>query len=790
MNEVFKKRSLFFLFAIFLVIGVVGTAWILESPAREELFGDTGKITDLLNGGITSWSPNYMLGCSMVVHLSTALAVALASFFFTLLGPLLGIFAAFKLLIILFVIASCYTMFLFVKKLTGNTLMASVAALMMVALPSLNVTIGIYEHWTIGLCFVFVPLILRGLLTVAEKNSPREIVVLGLAAAAVSLSYIKIAVVISPVLLLWILEMMRLHPKKRVSILLRYGMSAAIAFFTSILILLPALREFGFAAGLLLDPLEAWQHHYAFKSALQWVDLWGFFMNGAGPDITCDASMFAIGFIPLLVISLGLGLTSLQEWRHTAIGRWFLILVACWLVSINLAAGLDGIFLGHWNLLKISKFMFDLSIPLLWLALSWLVWMVFQTAHQLIGGTWKGALAITLVFLFFPLFRLVQVLPLFKDIRAVECFWSIGGFCTLAAAVGMVIVPIFTQLIPKRFFKTALVIAGFLFFAELYPIHSAYWTRGLPSEIFTQYDQALTFLKTAPLPGRVHPLCTRYFYLTIPEETGHGLSTETLLRHFQLKWVRYFENAGNANVDTLKSYLNLAGVSYIFIDKEDPLIPKQTQNFYRSCYPLVFENQFFVILENQNSLYPAFLARNFVALPPQSYSMAAAAFQLAPMNLLTVELPQVDQGMLGFAGMSKGNNQIELVPAYREHAGAPFLRVPLVAPRLDNYNQMIYHVPPTVSGWLTLTEAYHPDWRATIDGERAPTYRAETALLSVYIPIGSSEIIFKFVPPFWYSLTLYMGILSWILALGAFFFLSSRWASPAWKLWWLGQQEE
>jgi hypothetical protein len=510
-------------------------------------------------------------------------------------------------------------------------------------------------------------------------------------------------------------------------------------------------------------------------------------MNGAGPDVTSDASMFVIGFIPLLALSLGLGLASLQKWRQTSLGRWFLILVACWLVSMSFAAGPDGIFLGHWNLLKISQSMSNLSIPLLWLALSWLVWMVFQTAHQLIGGSWKGALAITLIFLFLPLFRIVEVLPLFKDIRAVECFWSIGGFCTLAAAAGMVSVPIFTELLPKRFFKTALVVGSLLFFVELYPIHSAYWTRGLASELFTQYDQALTFLKTAPLPGRVHPLCTRYFYLTIPEETGHGLTTETLLRHFELKWVRYFENAGMASGDTLKSYLNLAGASYIFIDKEDPLIPKQTQNFYRSCYPVVFENQFFVILENQASLYPAFLARNFVALPPQSYVMAPAAFQLAPMNLLTVEMAQVDQGMLGFAGMSKGNSQLELLPAYREHGGAPFLRVPLTTSRLDNYNQMTYHVPPTVSGWLTVTEAYHQDWRATIDGEPVPTYRAETALLSVYIPIGSTEIIFKFVPPFWYSLTLYIGILSWVITLGAFLFLSTRWSPPAWKEWWKGK---
>lgn len=235
----------------------------------------------------------------------------------------------------------------------------------------------------------------------------------------------------------------------------------------------------------------------------------------------------------------------------------------------------------------------------------------------------------------------------------------------------------------------------------------------------------------------------------------------------------------------MRNYLNLTGTSYIFIDKEDPLLPKQAQDFYRSCYPIVFENQFFLILENQASLYPAFLARNFVVLPPKSYTMATGALQLAPLNLVTVEMPQIDQGLLGFAGKANGANQIELLPTYRDHGGVPFLRVPLTAPRTEHYNQMTYHVPSSASGWLTITEAYHPDWQATIDGEKIPVYCAETALLSVYVPIGSSEIIFKFVPPFWYSLTLFLGILSWVVFLGAFLFLSSKWAPPAWREWWI-----
>ena len=283
----------------------------------------------------------------------------------------------------------------------------------------------------------------------------------------------------------------------------------------------------------------------------------------------------------------------------------------------------------------------------------------------------------------------------------------------------------------------------------------------------------------------MHPLCSRYFYLTIPQKTGHSLSTEALLRHFELKWVRHFEAAGAANMDAMKSYLNLAGVSYIFIDKEDPLTPKQAQDVYRTVFPVVFENRSIVILSNEASLYPAFLARNFVTLPLESYQQAPMALQLARMNLLGVELAQSDQRQTGFAGRATGNNQVELLPQYQGRVGAPFQRVASVGNRADDYGKMTYRLPPNVSGWLTVTEAFHPDWTATIDGQPADIHRA-AALLSVYVPLGSQEIIFQFIQPAWYALLFYLGCFFWLIALGAFLFFASRWARPEWKKLWDG----
>jgi hypothetical protein len=729
-----------------------------------------------------------MLGHSGLLLDAFAVAFSLSKMAHLLLAWLIGAFAAQKILILTFLPASGFAMWFFARTLGASRSLSAWISLVYITLPSFHVAVGIYEHWTVGLCFVFTPLILRGIVTVAEKGSPREIVGLGLAAAALALSYTKIAVVMSPMLLLWTLEVLRINRTNIRRALMGYGFSILVAVAAAVMILLPASREFSFAAGFLFDPLDGWKHHYAFKTPLLWIDLWGFLTKG-NPELMGDAQMFQIGLIPLLALSLALSLSSLAEWRTSKLGRWFLTLSGCWLLSIWFASGPDGILLGHINVLKTSQGLPDTSIPILWLSVIWIGWLIYKTASQLLPNHKLVSALITVIVLVVPVFKIAEFLPLFGDIRAPESFWSVGGFCCLSAAVGMAFWMLFTEVINGGWRKPVAVLVGLFMLVELYPIHSAYWTRGMDRQLFTEYDQAAAFLKTAPIEGRVHPLSGRYFYLTLPEKSGRAIDSESLLRHFQLKWVRHLEAAGNASGDGIKIYDDLAGVAYILLDKKDPFTPKQIQDFYRSIYPVAFENNYFAVLANPATLYPAFLAHDFVALPMESYAMAPAALQLMPRNLVTVEMAGVDQSLPGFSGLAKGTNQIELLPQYQGKGGQSFARVPLTGNRMDDYQRMTYQLPPTVSGWLVVTEAYHPDWTVTIDGRHAEVHRAEAALLSTYVPLGSHEVVFQFKAPAWYSLCLTLGTLSWIVALAALLYLPSKWAPANWRAWWLGDKD-
>ena len=46
--------------------------------------------------------------------------------------------------------------------------------------------------------------------------------------------------------------------------------------------------------------------------------------------------------------------------------------------------------------------------------------------------------------------------------------------------------------------------------------------------------------------------------------------------------------------------------------------------------------------------------------------------------------------------------------------------------------------------YVLVSENWYPDWHATVDGESAPTFRADMTLLSVPVPAGASVVELRF----------------------------------------------
>lgn len=158
--------SVFFVFIL--------SMWFLQTPSKEELYGDTGKVWDFLSAPLKGWSPYYMLGLSSLLYNAYGAPYVLSEFANTILSPFLSCFLIEKLLILSFLPLSALAMWFFVRKLGCDKPLSAWISLFYIILPSFHVAVGIYEHWPIGLCYVFTPVFLRGILAIAENSPPRN----------------------------------------------------------------------------------------------------------------------------------------------------------------------------------------------------------------------------------------------------------------------------------------------------------------------------------------------------------------------------------------------------------------------------------------------------------------------------------------------------------------------------------------------------------------------------------------------------------------------------------------
>ncbi len=68
--------------------------------------------------------------------------------------------------------------------------------------------------------------------------------------------------------------------------------------------------------------------------------------------------------------------------------------------------------------------------------------------------------------------------------------------------------------------------------------------------------------------------------------------------------------------------------------------------------------------------------------------------------------------------------------------------------RIVQRRPMYVEVEVTTTGpcYLVLTDSYHPDWRATVNGREAPVIRANQMFRAVAIPPGTHRVVFRYRP--------------------------------------------
>ncbi len=91
--------------------------------------------------------------------------------------------------------------------------------------------------------------------------------------------------------------------------------------------------------------------------------------------------------------------------------------------------------------------------------------------------------------------------------------------------------------------------------------------------------------------------------------------------------------------------------------------------------------------------------------------------------------------------------------------------------RLVTYNatKAVVQVRSASAGMLVFSEMYYPDWRAYVDGQRVPVYRADGVLRAVPVPAGDHrvEMVYR---PRWFYVGTAISLLTGILVLAGIFF--------------------
>jgi hypothetical protein len=742
----------------------IGSIWGFKDPTDQELFANVAKAIDF-HPWSGWWSSMFLGGASQAPGLTTTFLYLILKLFILPFGLIAGA----KLATLTAIFFGGLGVASLLKRWSGDEMASWLGGVAYILGPQMALRAAGNEHLPVVLAMVFAPWILWALILLRENPSWRNALILALLGAGMSLTFTKLAVAFAPLAAFFLIYLLLTHQELRPGFLRGLLRSLAIYVPLAVIPLLPTLREMQWLALFQFDPFAAWQQNFSFKSVLSWLDRGNALQQGMPVGYLADQGGFYVGIVALVV-----GL--LAWWRASRITpedrfsnlltplklTFGMLLFLSWM-----SAGPRCLAQGLLEFLKSGTGAPDFTIPIFWITavsqgvLLWVLWPDHSRRN------WGRILALA-IYLLVPAFRIYEILPFAHDIRAPWSIWQVGGSLAVALLFGLGTSLLIESLKSKErgasFVKILVVI---LLVADYSVYLVRYSTGALPAGTYQAFEQIAASLKSAPNTGTIYPLSGRYFYLLLPSLTGKPIEQEAFNSYFGLVWRRPLQNATMSSQEGIRAGLSLMGCSYIFIDKLDPNTPPDLQKVLRGIFPVLFENQFFVVLANTTSLYPAFLAHDFVVLPHKSYALAPAVIQLLPKNLITVETSFIDQSIPGFAGTAKGSNQIELLAKYQTSGGEPFQQLPLAAQQSSMDQALHFNLPSAASGWLVLTQSYHPDWTAMVDGKPSDVYPAEAALISTYVPPGSHEVVFQFEAPSWYSFSLFLGLLSWILALAA-----------------------
>jgi dolichol-phosphate mannosyltransferase len=739
-------------------LAMAACGWMAWSPyawSTQEAWAQIAKTRELWAclthpDGPQWWTPFFMGGSPWTTQSGTVFTSCWLFGWITLAGDEAGS----KLSILAFIPCAAASMFLFARRASRREDMALIASVAYTLCPSLWFRALSVEHTFMVGAIAILPLVCWSALHLSEKPSLLSAWVFGVSCSFLALFYIKVALLAAPLLLVFFIWAAWknqglasfLTPKVWATVCLSILVLAIIP-------LLPSLREAGSAALFQFLGLETSQHLYSSRTALHFFDRMGVvfpLICGHFPATTAAGAYYP-GAVPLL------GLSLLFVFRHRLLAKACPRCTSVLRISITLALLAFWLSHGPSSVLIHTCLAWvggvhqapDFFRALLWLSLAAQGLVVYSLVPRDVPMCRHIALALTLIYLFVPGYFFLSWLPFYSDLRAPFDFYQITGLVWICLASGIACA-LWIERLSRPLFRVAASVVLILVWAVDFSGHlripgsTAYPEADLPL-----YAEVVNLLREDPHPGGVFVHARDHLYLSLPAQTGRPLVKETFQDYLQQRGLAAFLTAGERSPNRLQS-LRLAGVAFVVVDRLNPLLESEFLGELHNSLQLVLENRRYTVFRFQQPLAPAYLGSPIPSTATPSIPDLIAALADSHHGFVPIDLdPAADT--LGSLPPTRPNT----LP-YTALPSSHFIR---------NAPASFTLISPAVRRWIVVPEAWHPDWKATVEGRPVRVSKAFGAFIAIPGADTPQTWIFRFEPPLWVHLCSILGAFFWIVAL-------------------------
>ncbi len=287
------------------------------------------------------------------------------------------------------------------------------------------------------------------------------------------------------------------------------------------------------------------------------------------------------------------------------------------------------------------------------------------------------------------------------------------------------------------------------------PVMARYLPVGPAPEIYYQADDVVNFLKSDKTIFRVFPFQygvrgehDRDSYLLYHNiQSAGGYIANPIQRYQDLIGAGTSVMFNPQNLIHYPKYVDMLNLKYIIapslpddVSRYDPGSQRviQTIKSYLSRFRLIYKGYHHSVYQNDSVLPRAFIVADYQILPEREILDKMRSPEFDPRELVLFE------------------DKVEY-----PH---PQNRLSMVEARINNYtsNQVVIEADCVHPGFLVLSDNWHPDWQAYVDGKREKVYRVNYTFRAVYIPAGKHEIMFIYK-----SVPFAVGLIITIVALSA-----------------------